>query len=373
MKRTGNVGFLVLMLCLVVVGPAVARNPSAEWQKSKHANKELPVNDAATWETRKTDAAYCGRCHSEQGFKTWVTQLMKGDPANLKKPDGGAADEAFIKSLGLTKDQVNPITCAACHSQGSQLRIQNNIPLLPNGLAVRGVGKGALCMACHNTRNGRIAWDTPDPKRYTQPHEAAQTDVILGKNVFFYNDTADTESPHAVFTGNSCVTCHKELGKGGHTFKPAECDTCHGKKMKEAFVQKGTVELQKQLAAAIVKRIMAVKEKIACVTSWDPKKDQDVPNAAIDGKQIKAVEIPPGIHGQISLKFILQDEKEIYSQLGNIKDACGEQGKPVFATSDPVVRALWNYLLFEYDGSKGVHNPKFARNVLIATINAISK
>ncbi len=98
------------MLWLVVVSYALAQNRMAEWQKSKHADKELPVNDAATWEVRKTDAAHLGRCHSEQGFKAWVTQLMKGDPSVLKKPDGGAADEAFVKSLGLTKDQVNPIT-----------------------------------------------------------------------------------------------------------------------------------------------------------------------------------------------------------------------------------------------------------------------
>jgi hypothetical protein len=143
--------------------------------------------------------------------------------------------------------------------------------------------------------------------------------------------------------------------------------------MKEAFVQTGTVELLKQLAAAIEKKILPVKEKIACVTSWDPKTDKDIPNTALDGKQIKSVEIPPGIHGQISLKFILQDGKAVYSQMGNIKDACGDQGKPVFATSDPVVRALWNYLLFVYDSSKGVHNPRFTRNVLIATINEMSK
>jgi hypothetical protein len=109
------------------------------------------------------------------------------------------------------------------------------------------------------------------------------------------------------------------------------------------------------------------------VTSWDPKTDKDTPNTPIDGSKIKSVEIPMGIHGQISLKFILQDGKAVYSQMGNIKDACGEQGKPVFATSDPIVRALHNYLLFWYDGSKGVHNPRFARNVLIATINEMSK
>ncbi len=373
MRKMHVVGFLILLFCLALAGVASAQNPAAEWKKSKHANRELAADDAATWETRKTAAAHCGRCHSEQGFMAWVPQLLKGDPGNIKKPGGGEADEAFIKGLGLTKDKVNPVGCAACHTQGAELRIQGNIPLLPNGLAIRGVGKGAVCMACHNTRNGRIAWDSPDPKRYTQPHEAAQTDVLLGKNVFFYNDTGDTESPHAAFVGDSCVACHKQLAKGGHTFKPAECETCHGEKVKEAFVQGGIADLQKQLAGAIEKKVLAVKEKVACVTSWDPKTDKDTPDVPLDGRQIKDIEIPMGIHGQISLKFLLQDGKVVYSQLGNVKDTCGKQGKPVLATSDPVVRALWNYLLFDYDGSKGVHNPRFARSVLIATINAVSK
>ena len=372
MKKARHVGFLVLALCLVVSGFASGQNLSAEWQTGKHANRELAVHEA-TWEGRQTNAAHCGRCHSEQGFKAWLPQLMKGDPGLIKKPDGSAADEAFIKSLGLTKDQVKPITCAACHSGGSALRVQNNIPLLPNGLVISAVGKGALCMACHNTRNGRIVWDTPDPKRYTGPHEAAQTDVIFGKNVFFYNDTGETASPHAVFTGDSCVSCHKQLGREGHTFKPGKCTECHGEKFKETYVRNGTVDLLKQLEVVIEKKVLAVKEKIGCITSWNPETDKDTANTAIDGKQIKAVEIPTSIHGQISLKIILQNGKAVYSQLGNIKDACGDQGKPVFATSDPIVRALWNYLLFEYDGSKGVHNPTFTRNVLITTINAISK
>lgn len=372
MKKRTIVGFLVFVLCLAYVGFAASQNPSAEWKKSKHGHKELAVHEA-TWEGRQENAAHCARCHSEQGFRAWLPQLLKGDPSLFKKPDGSKADEAYIKSLGLTKDKVQPVTCAACHSSGAALRIKDNIPMLPNGLSIKAVGKGALCMACHNTRNGRIAWDSPDPKRYTQPHEAAQTDVIFGKNVFFYNDTGDTASPHAVFTRDSCVACHKIQGKGGHTFKPGGCTACHGQKIKESFVQTGTTELLKQLASLIEKKVLAVKEKIACVTSWDPKTDKDTPNTAIDGSQIKAVEIPMGIHGQISLKFILQDGKVVHSQLGNVKDACGDQGKPVIATADPVVRALWNYLLFEYDGSKGIHNPKFTRNVLLTTINEVSK
>jgi hypothetical protein len=373
MKRTIYLGLIVVVFCLVIVGFASAQNPDEEWKKSKHGNRELPVADA-TWEGRKEATSHCARCHAEQGFKAWLPQLMKGDPGFFKKPDGSKSDEAYIKSLGLTRDKVQSVTCEACHSQAPALRIADNIPLLPNGLSVKAVGKGALCMACHNTRNGRITWDSPDPKlRFTQPHEAAQTDVIFGKNAYFYNDTGDTVSPHAAFTGNSCVTCHYELSKGGHAFKAAECEACHGEKMKESFVQTGTAALLKQLAVLIEKRVLASKEKIACVTSWDEKTDKDMPNTPIDGGKIKSVEIPMGIHGQISLKFILQDGKVVFSQLGNITDACGEKGKPVFATTDPVIRALWNYLLFWYDGSKGVHNPRYTRNVLIATIEVMSK
>ncbi len=371
MKNAVLAGFL-LVLSVLFSGFTAAQDPSADWQKSKHADKHLAQEDA-TWEGRKEDAAHCGRCHSEQGFVAWLPQLLNGDPGLLKKPDGSKADEAFIKSLGLTKEQVRPITCAACHTSPPDLRVQGSIRLLPNGLTVRALGKGVLCMACHNTRNGRVTWDAPDPKRYVQPHEAAQTDVILGKNVFFYNDSADTPSPHALFTANSCVTCHKQMSTGGHTFKPAECGACHGQKVKAAFVQKGVADLLAQLSSIIRKRVMERKAGIACVTSWDPKTDKDSANYLIDGAQIKAVEIPPGIHGQISLKFILQDGRQVYSQMGNIKDAPGDQGKPVFATSDPIVRALWNYLLFTYDGSKGVHNPRFTRSVLNATINALSK
>src|SRR3989304_9914875 len=97
-------GLLVLALCFVFVGFAAAQNLTAEWKKSKHVNREFAVLDA-TWEGGKEAAAHCGRCHSEQGFMAWLPQLLKGDPSPFKKPDGSKADEAYIKSLGLTKDK----------------------------------------------------------------------------------------------------------------------------------------------------------------------------------------------------------------------------------------------------------------------------
>ena len=88
MKKPWYAALLGFTLCLVMSGYALAQNPAAEWQKSKHSNKELAANDAGVWELRKLDTAMCGRCHTEQGFKAWVPQLMKGDPAPIKKPNG---------------------------------------------------------------------------------------------------------------------------------------------------------------------------------------------------------------------------------------------------------------------------------------------
>jgi hypothetical protein len=49
----------------------------------------------------------------------------------------------------------------------------------------------------------------------------------------------------------------------------------------------------------------------------------------------------------------------------------GLPGNQIFLTSDPIVRASWNYLMIEYDGSKGVHNPPFVREMVLATLKAL--
>src|SRR3970282_109644 len=87
--------------------------------------------------------------------------------------------------------------------------------MLPAGFEARGVGAGALCMTCHNTRNGAITWNAADPRRFTAPHVAAQADVIMGKNVYFVNFGENFVSPHAAFTGDSCL-CHGDANEVVH-------------------------------------------------------------------------------------------------------------------------------------------------------------
>lgn len=366
------VGLSLLGLVLLAGGlQAAFLGPTEEWEKSKHNNKATTLVHA-TVEARGAGAAHCARCHSEQGFRAWLPQLLQGNVGNITKPDGSAADVPFLQGLGLTQAQAQPITCTACHGEGFALRVQNSTPLLPAGFAATAVGKGALCMTCHNTRNGRITWNAEDPKRYTSPHQAAEADVIMGKNSFFLDDTGERAAAHAVFVRDACVSCHMTLTKEPHTFKPSDntCTNCHGPAMVKEFVQQSTDELLKRVKAAIEKRVLAVKEKITTVRAYDPAKGTFTPNVAVDGKQIVGIDITSA-GGQITFILKLADGKEVYSQLGDIKDAPGDPGKVIFATADPIVRAAWNYLLIKYDGTRGVHNPTFTRDVLLATLKAL--
>jgi mono/diheme cytochrome c family protein len=358
---------LALLLGTGVVAAKAQADIRAQWQRSPHAKRELTTE--ATVEARGEFAAHCGRCHSEQGYLAWLPQLQRGNPGLIAKPDGSPADIPYLASLGLTKFSVRPQTCTTCHTSDFKVRNVGSTPLLPAGFRAIGVGLGAQCMTCHNSRNGAITWNQTDPRRYTAPHVAAQADVIMGKNVFFLDYGNNFISPHATFIGDSCVTCHMRFSKAPHTYQVelTVCSRCHGADVTAARVQGSTKTLMAELEKTITGKILAAKDRIQVITSWDPKTDQDTPNVSVDPATIASVELTE-IHGQQSVKLNLTGGRALHSQLGNLKDSAG---RPTFATSDPVVRAGWNYFLLHGDGSEGIHNPRFYRQTILATLDAL--
>jgi hypothetical protein len=339
----------------------------AQWARSGHANREL-ARDEATVEARGVTAAHCGRCHSEQGFLAWLPQLNAGNSGLITKPDGSPADVPFLTNLGLTKFSVRPVTCTACHNPDFTIRVTRSTAVLPAGFRAVGVGEGAQCMTCHNSRNGAKAWNLPDPRGYSAPHTASQADVIMGKNAFFVPPAEATISPHATFIGDSCVTCHVRFNKTSHTFRASTdvCARCHGAEVTAARVQEGVETQLHEVETAIVGKILARKGAIAKIIDWNPKTDVYTQNVAVDGAQITEMHLTE-IHGQIGVRFKASG-REFNSQIGSVMDA---SGTPVLATSDIVIRAAWNWFLIEGDDSFGVHNPRFARTVLLATLEAL--
>ena len=149
------VALAVVLISGVVLAKAQA-DFRAQWAKTGHANRELARLDA-TVETRGETAAHCGRCHTEQGFLAWLPQLNRGNPGLITKPDGSPADVRYLTNLGLTKFSVRPVTCNTCHNPDFTLRVTRSTAVLPAGFRAVGVGAGAQCMTCHNSRNGAVA------------------------------------------------------------------------------------------------------------------------------------------------------------------------------------------------------------------------
>jgi hypothetical protein len=67
----------------------------------------------------------------------------------------------------------------------------------------------------------------------------------------------------------------------------------------------------------------------------------------------------------------MADGSEWISPVAEFREAPAPNGTRVFAQTNVLVRAAWNYAMVSFDGSWGVHNPTFSREVLLATLQAL--
>jgi hypothetical protein len=236
-------------VCAVCHGEPARHGRFQQWQLSGHANYELAIEEG--------EEGGCARCHTGNGFISW--QSLGFDPA----------EEVEVT---WTADEVHPQTCVVCHDPHSMgtlsgepnnatVRVAGDTPLLMSGFVASDVGRGAICMVCHNARRGLRNDDQPppsDPER--APHQGPQSDVLMGQNAYFVDlgePAEGTDYPpglpgaHASLA-DSCATCHMEqtppppqlsYNQGGtnHTFYASEdiCSKCHSFTAEEVL---GSVE-----------------------------------------------------------------------------------------------------------------------------------
>jgi hypothetical protein len=380
-----------------------------QWQESRHADYSLALEEA-TVEGRGATAGSCGRCHSGQGFLAWIEQ---GDLTKQIQGANGNATVAELTALGLTEDSVHPQTCAVCHdphAEGSvsgipnnaTVRISGSTPMLPAGFAAEGVGRGAICITCHNTRNGAHNDGVGLPSNYSAPHTPSQGDLLMGQNAYFVQ--VGQRSPHS-FIADTCATCHMELSPPpaefsyqqtgtNHTFTASLsiCGNCHGAfdggTVQDA-TQTGIENLVAAMSAYLMKDISAAGT--IYISDYTPHtfggKNYDVKSGpvSVPASNVTSVE-PTEPHGQqgylvnfntpVTFTYSPSGESphnmtltQATVQLGDFTASDGTT--KLIAASDPLVRAGWNYFLIEGDGSKGVHNPAFAVEVLEAARSAL--
>jgi hypothetical protein len=79
-----------------------------EWEFSAHAHLRLAMDNASV-EARGPTTGDCARCHAAQGYVRYSASLAAGVTGPLE------GDVELFHSIGLGRDTVEPVTCAACH------------------------------------------------------------------------------------------------------------------------------------------------------------------------------------------------------------------------------------------------------------------
>jgi len=350
-----------------------------QWQLSNHADYDLARERGAS-------SGNCARCHSGNGFVAWSE--LDFDP-----------DEQV--DVTWDEDTVVPQVCAACHNPhdtgttsgsdetNAKVRVMGNTHKLIAGFTAIGVGKGATCMTCHNSRAGKlrndVTWDTlTESEKTGTPHHGVQADLIMGQNVYFVQP--GIRGKHSFIT-DVCVTCHMNktqppdilsYNQSGtnHTFAadPNICSDCHGEGGVTAenvqTVIGAYLDLLKDTIGAYY---MALMEDHTPVHIGGDCNDATVTNPITDVVWSTS-------HSGAALSITLQDTSSCSGV--NPSDITVDDGMSAaqsllalsLATNNgDVWKASWNWSIFSEDEGMGVHNPDLSLRALQGAIAAVTE
>jgi hypothetical protein len=177
------------------------------------------------------DAGMCGRCHDEP-WRHYRNEQWKHSPHSFdpKESAHGAgargatsscvpchSGAGFIESVetaiypvkGDLYDKSGPgnVSCAACHDPHSaELRTTEDVEL-GNGAVVSAGGSGKLCMNCHKSRRDAETYAVEYHSHFG-PHYGPQADMLAGDNVVTFGAGAYPSGQAHLNAGGACVTCH---------------------------------------------------------------------------------------------------------------------------------------------------------------------
>jgi hypothetical protein len=411
-------------VCAQCHGEPLRHGRFQQWQESGHANSELALEEGAVDSSGSmptdltainNNANHCGRCHSAEGYLTWMSQSVQRG-LNFNAKIQGASGDATVAELvgyGLVRANVHPQTCATCHDphgagdtsgepNNATLRVQSDIAMLPAGFGVTGMGKGAICATCHNSRNG-LHNDTVAPSSMSTPHAAAQTDVLMGQNAYFVSP--GQRGGHSYIT-NTCTNCHMELtpppeefsyNKTGtnHSFAAdmTICTTCHGgfdggtlqSSTKTALDSLNNFVLS-QMMKKLNGQVLWVRATSA-TTNLNSSSSSSSSNVKLDlssetggGQVITSVALVRTnatltVKNPVSITWTdgsTTSESKFVVALSSIKLDDGTGNAPASAAfvtpASNLAKAIWNAALLTNDASLGVHNPSFYNAVISATM-----
>jgi hypothetical protein len=309
-----------------------------------------------------------------------------------------AGDPLDDVEVTWTTEETHPQTCATCHdphaigtttgaTTNATVRISGDTPPLIAGFTATDVGRGAICMTCHNTRRGlrnddvfNDIYGTSDASR--GPHPGAQADTLMGQN--FYLVDVGQRANHSLTSNvqDTCATCHMvntpppadlAYNQGGtnHTFyaSPDICQDCHTNLTASNIqgpVEEQLHELETQIASAFYNFFDA---QIQAGNTIDVGGNATITDA-LDIAEIHLSET----RGRQALIISFTDSTVVGPTSVASIDVVPPAGEPyeIYSAINPmVIKTFWNFLMLEADGSLGVHNPNLAFQVLDRSIRGL--
>jgi hypothetical protein len=273
---------------------------------------------------------------------------------------------AFAAAHGAVETVQTP--CGACHDPFSArrygLRIYEDCGPVA-GAEASGLGSGAICVACHASRQNALA-------------HAPQADVLLGRGARLAR--ASGPSAHGA-VADTCVACHAAPWRDadpetitlGHTFAvrdaegaiaPGACSACHGDVAPTAI---GAGDWDGDGIAGAVAR-----EHERAVQRARRTIERRIRAAAVRDARCATRVVATGFVERAGLLLLTDEDGAILGDCD--RDGVIEDGERAVTIDvlPPVVRdAAWDLAMIERDGSRGVHHPEFAFAVLSAISSAL--
>jgi hypothetical protein len=355
-------------LCGSCHGEPARHGRYQQWQLSAHANYETANSEGMS--------SGCAQCHTANGFLAW----------------GKSGYTTSSVQVTWTQDEIHPQTCQTCHdpheigttsgsaSSNATVRITGTTPPLMAGFTASNVGRGAICMTCHNGRRGLrndSTFKVSDAAR--APHVGPQADVVMGQN--FYLVDVGTPGYHARVE-ETCVTCHMaktpppdiisyQQGGTNHTFYASKeiCSDCHATITADDV--QGPVETKLETLTLALDQALfdTLKAQIALGNTIDVGGLKTLTSAG-DFTKVEFAES----HGSQGMTVTLSDATTVGPVAMTAVKVVPPTGSPValYTVADPAIpKSGWNLLMIESDASKGVHNPGLVNRVLDVSIYAL--
>ena len=299
---------------------------------------------------KSLEVGVCAQCHDELPYHTVVPMWKNAKHSEMiTYPQSigtcvpchtGSGFVERFKDPDLVEFEGN-LTCGSCHDPHSaanehQLRIVT-ADTLNNGSPIEQGGIGQLCMNCHKSRRNAEEYAIEYHDHFG-PHGNPQADMFLGDNAVEFGQDLPS-SAHKFALEEGCVSCHMydtpEDGEpgyleiGGHTWKMHwDADT------------PGDPDDD-------------VENVTACASCHGPLDSFDDVRAAWD------------YDGDGTIEGVQSEVQGMLTNLALLLPPVGVD--EVTVDSNYTVRQLqaaYNYLFVVNDGSFGVHNAKYAVNLL---------